>query len=124
MEYFKRDMREGDKGETRLVGADVPTDTFHYLNLFCLVDSRSKTSIIRPLIEKWAAKAQKKFSEKKLIELAANNGYKGWKNRSNRRTPFANVLKIQQRELQRKGVSDKHIAEIIKQIEYAKDKEN
>lgn len=125
MEFFKREMRgKDDKGKGKLVGVEIPTSTFNYLNLFCVVDSCSKSSIIRPLIEDWAEGALATYSEKKLIEMAANMGFISWKNRNNKRISFNNVLKVQRRELERKGISDKVIDKIIKKIEDAKNKED
>jgi hypothetical protein len=125
MEYFKRNMREKDKEETKLVGAEIPTNIFYYLTLFCIVDNCSKTSIIRPLIEKWEKKAKEKFSEKALIVMLANKGYNSWKNRNKKRNRnFATMINMQKRELKRKGVSDTDIETIIQKIENAKNTEN
>ncbi len=125
MEHFKRAMREKEtKVETKLVGAEIPTDTFYYLTLFCVVDSCSKSSIIRPLVEKWAKKAKNNFTESELLKLAADKGYDSYKNRKNKKKPFAAIIQVQKRELLKKGVSEKNVDKIIKLIEDAKSKEN
>lgn len=125
MDFFKREVNEGGGGDTKLVGAVVPTNIFHYFNLFCVVDKRSKSSIIRPMIEDWAKEAVKNFPEKKLIKLAAEMGYNSYKNRKKKR-PFALVLKQQEKELRKKGISEEHIQTILKKIkaQHGKDKTN
>ena len=123
MEFFKRDMKEGDKGDTKLVGAEVPTNIFYYLNLFCVVDKRSKSSIIRPLVEEWAQEAIKNFPEKQLIKLAAEMGYANWKARKKRKQPFPMVLKQQEKELFKKGISEKMVLTILKKIQDFKNKD-
>jgi hypothetical protein len=115
MDFFKREVNEGGGEDTKLVGAVVPTNLFHYFNLFCVVDKRSKSSIIRPLVEEWAKEAIKDFPEKKLIKLAAEMGYTNYKNRKKKR-PFAIVLKQQEKELRKKGISEDHIQTILKKI--------
>lgn len=124
MDFFKREAKNGSKEETKLVGAEVPTDLFNYLTLFCVVDRRSKTSIIRPLIEDWAKEAQTKFTEKQLIDLAAKMGYESWLNRKRKKQLFTVAIKQLQKELLKKGVSEKLVLKIIKKIEDAKSKEN
>ena len=123
MDFFKRDMKERNAKDTKLVGAVVPTNVFYYLNLFCVVDERSKSSITRPLIEEWYQEAVNNFPEKELIKRAVEMGYKSWKMRKNRKRPFPVVLKQQERELRKKGVSEKVVLKIIKKIQAAKDKE-
>lgn len=125
MEYFKREMRiKDDKVDSKLVGAEIPINIFYYLNLFCVADSRSKTSIVRPLIEKWYKKAVKDFPEKKLIDLVSKMGFENWKNRNNKRITFNAAMKKQRIELSKKGIAEKTIDEIIKRIENAKSKED
>jgi len=116
MGYFKRDMYEGGKEDTKLVGAVIPTNIVQYLNLFCLVDNRSKSSIIRPMVEKWADKAKVKFPEDKLIALAAEKGFESWCNKSRKRTSFINALTYQKRELLSKGILETTVDLIIKRI--------
>jgi hypothetical protein len=120
MEYFKRSNREKEDGDNKLVGISVPTSIVDYLNLFCVADSCSKTSIIRPLVERWVRKAKVKFPEEKLIETIAQNGYKG----HNKRKSFVTIIKAIKRELQRRGIKESNIDEIIKQIIHAKGKED
>jgi len=122
MEFFKRDMKEGNKEDTKLVGAEVPTNIFYYFNLFCVVDKRSKSSIIRPLIEEWAKEAMKDFPEKQLIKLASKMGYENWVSRKKRKQPFIMVIKQQERELRKKGISEDMILKILKKIEGIKNK--
>lgn len=116
MRYFKRELNEGGREEMKLVGAQVPANVFYYLNLFCLVDERSKSSLIRPMIEDWADAAIEKIPEKELIKLAADLGYKKWTTRKRKGSAFPNVLKIQERELRSKGVSEAAIVKIIERI--------
>jgi len=115
MEFFKREVNEGGGKDNKLVGAVVSTNIFYYLNLFCVVDKRSKSSILRPLIEDWAEEAQKEVSEKELILLAAKMGYKSYKNRR-KKQPFALIIKQQAKELVKKGVSKKHEILILQKI--------
>jgi len=123
MDFFKRDMKEGKVEDTKLVGAEVPTNIFYYLNLFCVVDKRSKSSIIRPLVEDWAKEAIGNFPEKKLIKLAAEIGYQNWRAQKRKKQPFPIALKRQEKELLKKGVSEKTVAKILKRIEDLKNKD-
>lgn len=123
MDFFKRDMNEGGGEDTKLVGAVVPTNIFYYFNLFCVVDKRSKSSIIRPLIEEWTKEAKDDFPEKQLIKLAAKMGYESYKSRKKRR-PFAIVIQQQEKELRKKGISEEMIKLIIERIEAAKRKDD
>lgn len=119
MDFFKREVNEGGGEDTKLVGAVVPTNLFYYLNLFCVVDKRSKSSILRPMIEEWAKDAVVNFPEKKLIKMAATMGYENYKNRKKKR-PFEIVIKQQEKELRKKGVSEDNIKKILEKIEQAK----
>jgi len=123
MDFFKRKVNEGGGEDTKLVGAIVPTNIFYYFNLFCVVDERSKSSIIRPLIEEWFNKAIKEFPEKKLIKLAASNGYESYKAKKKKR-PFDLVLRQQERELRKKGISEESIQSIIEKVKAAKKKDD
>lgn len=124
MDFFKREVNEGGGEDTKLVGAVVPTNIFHYLNLFCVVDKRSKSSILRPLIEEWHEEAIEKISNKKLITLAAEMGYESFKNRKSKKRPFQVVLNQQEKELRRKGVSEKSVKSIIDKIDSLKIKDD
>lgn len=115
MEFFKREVNEGGGKDTKLVGAVVSTNIFYYLNLFCVVDRRSKSSILRPLIEDWAEEAKAEVSEKELIWLAAKMGYASYRSRR-KKQPFALIIKQQAKELDKKGVSKKHIILILQKI--------
>lgn len=121
MDFFKREVNEGGGEDTKLVGAVVPTNISHYLSLFCVVDKRSKSSILRPMIEEWYEKAIVDFPEKKLIKLAAEMGYNSYKNRKKKR-PFALVIKQQEKELHKKGISDRQVESIIKKIKQLHEK--
>jgi hypothetical protein len=120
MDFFKRNAGGIDKKEVTLVGAQVPSDVSEYLTLFCVADGKSKTSILRPLIEDWVKAAQDKLPEKKLIKLIADKGFAAWESRKNKRIPFTTVLNAQQKELKRRGIPEKTINKIIKKIEDAK----
>lgn len=121
MEYFTRSKREKEEEKNVLVGAPVPTHISDYLNLFCVADSCSKTSIVRPLIEKWVKKSQEKFPVSKLIEIVAANGYESHKNT---RKKFVSVLKKQKKELIKRNINESTIDEILKKIIYAKSQED
>lgn len=115
MEYFVRNKGSEHKDDVRLIGATVPINIFNYINLFCVVDSRSKSSIIRPVIENWFNEASAKFPEKELISLAAAMGYRAYKERGKRR-PFRAVIQQQERELEKKGVTKSQRRAIIRKI--------
>jgi len=118
MDFFKRKVNEGsDEKDTKLVGAVVPTNISYYLNLFCVVDKRSKSSILRPLIEDWYEEAIEDFPEEQLIKMASEIGFDSYKNRKNKKRPFTAVLAQQERELKKKGISSKHIKKIINRID-------
>lgn len=123
MEFFKREINEGGGKDTKLVGAVVSTNIFYYLNLFCVVDKRSKSSILRPLIEDWIKTAKKEISEKELIILAAKMGYASYKSRR-KKQPFALIIKQQAKELTKKGISKKHVMFIIQKIKQIHDESN
>ena len=123
MDFFKREVNEGGGEDVKLVGAVVPTNIFYYFNLFCVVDKRSKSSIIRPLVEEWYKEAVNNFPENKLLKLAATMGYDNYKQRKKKR-PFVLVIKQQERELRKKGVSEEHIKYILERIEQAKRKDD
>jgi len=122
MDFFKREVNEGGGEDTKLVGAVVPTSIFHYFNLFCVVDKRSKSSIVRPMIEEWYKEAVVNFPEKKLIKLAANMAYSIYKEKKKKR-PFEIVIKQQEKELRKKGVSEIYIQFILEKIEDARKKD-
>lgn len=122
MDFFKRNANEGSGKISKLVGTPVPANIFHYLNLFCVVDKRSKSSILRPMIEEWHEEASSEFSEDRLIKLAADMGYNTYKTK-NKKRPFEVVLKQQENELKSKGLSEDQIALIIKHIKELKSKD-
>lgn len=124
MDFYKRKVNKSKPEDTKLVGAVVPTNIFYYLNLFCVADQSSKSSILRPLIEEWYEKATKQFSEKELLNLAAEMGYKSFRERKNKRRPFSLVIQQQEKELRKKGVSEKHIAKILDKIDSMKLKDD
>ena len=119
MDFFKRKVNEGGGEDTKLVGAVVPTNISDYFNLFCVADARSKSSIIRPLIEDWYNDAIIKFPKKKLIKVIASIGYESYQAKKKKR-PFDVVLRQQEKELKKKGISDTHIKLILNKIESAK----
>ena len=122
MDFFKRKISEGEEVTTKLVGTQIPTTLFYYFNLFCLVDKRSKSSIVRPFIEEWAEKAQEEFSEKQLIKLAASMAFNKWKAKKRKPTGWPNILKIQERELRNKNIEEPTIVKIIEKIDALKRK--
>ena len=74
------------------------------------------------MIEEWYKEAVVNFPEKKLIKLAADMAYDIYKERKKKR-PFEIVVKQQEKELRKKGVSEIHIQFILEKIEQARKKD-
>lgn len=115
MGYFKRENIE--QVETKIVGVVFPTSLVQFMNLYCLVDKRSKSAIIRPMVEEWIKQVEEEYSEKKLIKKAAEIGYAAWKNRRGKsKRTFLLALKFQEKELRKKGLEESVIEKIINRI--------
>ena len=123
-DFFKKALVDFDLQNTVLVGAKIPTNLSNYLNLFCIADGISKSSIMRPLLEDWHKQAIKKFSEKDLIKLIAKRGWHEWKNRTRKNLTFNTAIAIQRRTLKKKGIEESTINKIIELIKNEKDNEN
>ncbi len=123
MDFYKRKAKEADTEEAILVGANVPISVVNFLNLFCVADGTSKSSIIRPLVEDWVTDAKEKFTEKQLCNIAGDRGYDAWINRKRRGMTFVACLQMQRRELKRKGLSEEIIEKIIQRVKDGKNSE-
>lgn len=123
-DFFKKRIKDIETEETVLMGAKIPVSIVNYINLFCIADGVSKTSIILPLIEDWYKKASKHFSEKELIRVAVDKGLKDWENRKQRHLTFKSFILISKRTLKNKGLEESVVNKIIEKLEDAKDKKN
>ena len=123
MEYFTRSKREKVDGKNKLVGASIPISLVDYLNLYCAANSCSKTSVIRPFLEKWEKKTRAEFPESVLINMIAEKGYTSI-TQSKRKRQFRMVLKSLKQELKKLNLSEIIVAEILSKIIHAKSKEN
>ena len=54
--------------DCRLVGVPIPLLTLDYMNLYLTMHGRTRASLIREEVQKWAERAQETLPEKLLLE--------------------------------------------------------
>lgn len=101
--YLKKRTKDYEAEETSLLGAQVPRSSVLYIALFCIATEKSKSSIVRNLVEKFVTKTRKKHPEKELIKIIIDLSFDAWLNRTGRKTIFAAFLRGLRLELASNG---------------------
>lgn len=74
----KRLKKEGNAAF--MIGTYIPKRLATFLSLYCLAHGKTKTSVIKALLNNWVKRNQDKESEDELIQLIVQRAYDSWKN--------------------------------------------
>jgi len=78
MTILKKRFKARKEVDAYLIGAKVPKRLASYLSLYCLAKEKTKTSVLKPLIEDWIKKQQEGMPISDLVQIIARKAYKIW----------------------------------------------
>lgn len=103
-----------------MIGTYIPKRMAALLSLYCLAHGRTKTSIVKNLINEWTD-ADVKDNEDELLELITQRAYESWNNNVEKRKSWKNFISALEKELEKNHLGD-YIENLIKSIHGKKNK--
>jgi hypothetical protein len=97
-----------------MIGTYVPKRAASLLSLYCLAHGRTKTSIVKNLINEWVD-SNVKDNEDELLELIAQRAFESWSSKVEKRKNWKNFISDLEKELE-KNYLEGHSETIIKLI--------
>lgn len=115
---------DNKRKDYKLVGASMPPQAYHYLNLYILAKKTTKTIVLTTLVNEWTKKQRVVDSENSLIIELAERVEKEWKSRdpNERFLSFDLFEKDVIKELTEKGLSAGVIKAVL--VKLKQDAEN
>jgi hypothetical protein len=121
MVILSKQLKKKRGSGVTMIGTYVPKRVASLLSLYCLAHGKTKTSIVKNLINEWVD-SNVKDNEDELLELIAQRAFESWSNNVEKRKSWKDFVGNLEKELE-KNYLENHSETIIKLI-HGKKNEN
>lgn len=109
---------KGDRDNYKLVGASLPPRVHNYLSVYCAAKGKSKSRIIKDLLETWMTKELLQYPPSRLIKeiITKLNADWKWNQVFTKTITFEQFIENTCKELTYKGLQKSEITHIINEL--------